>query len=527
MIVRMLLVVVVVTIAQPEPGRFPHPSSDGPITPASPRISDGTYEVGDAGADPDDVVDDTGAIQRAIDRAADSGGGWIVFPPGLFYLSVNPVTKVSVVLRAGVGLRAAKPGSTTLRLQNGQGDYHSILYADPSHPADDVAIRGLNFDQNSRSNPLRSEADFGVDGRMARFVINIPAGHRVLIDACSFFDSRSRNVVVVSGPAGSVSDAVIRRSQFTGIGGGTWDFDHSSVYATGVRMSIVENTFAAASIGANGAHTAVETHGSDFLVADNVIRGYLKGINITGIAPDSDRQVVRANRMSDVAIGMYIWSRRTAGNQRQAALRNLSITDNQISINTDICRRPQFHASLFCAGIALEPASDSPVDALTITHNYIAFSGVSPPGAERADAREAGISLWQPSRRTMSVRALRIEANTIIDPPSRSVAINVRVLPGAWRSSVINGNEMIFRGDSETAGPISEADESAVEIAGAGVERLELTGNRIVDRRHPALLDHGISAPGNCRELCIVGQNSVSPASLSAYKLGRGWDILS
>ncbi|SDE70650.1 hypothetical protein [Auraticoccus monumenti] len=527
-----LLVVITMSIllglssAGPSPGRLADQIVVEPVAPSLPTILSATFSAGEAGAVADDGLDDTAAIQTAIDRAAAAGGGWVLLASGVFELSVDRTTKVAIILRTGVGMRAANPGTSTLKLRDRQGDYHSILYVDPRQQATDLALHGLNFDQNSRANPLTSLASFGSDGRLARFVINIPTGRRVLVDDCSFFDARSRNVVVTSGPAGSVSDVVIRQSRFLGIGGGAWDFDHSSIYATGERIEIVGNIFTATSSGANGAHTAIETHGSDFLIADNVVSGYLKAMNLTGVASRSDRQMVRDNHISDVAIGLYLWSRQMGPVQRTAALREVSITDNHILINTDICRRPDLQEALFCAGVALEPGSDSAIDSLVVARNHIAFTGARPWGSIAPEPQEAGISLWQANRRTMSVRGLRIQDNTVVDSPSSSIAINVRLLPWSDGPSRIDGNELTFSGDHLlTSSTTSDGGAAAVVIQGAGNVRVELTGNAVVDQRRPAVLSYAISATGSCQEFCTVGTTSVEPSSITSYDLGSGWRL--
>src|SRR5690606_13815072 len=59
-----------------------------PTAPQLPIIPDKAYKVTDFGAKPNDGVDDTQAIQTAINAVSSEGGGRIIFPDGVYDISV-------------------------------------------------------------------------------------------------------------------------------------------------------------------------------------------------------------------------------------------------------------------------------------------------------------------------------------------------------------------------------------------------------------------------------------------------------
>lgn len=65
-------------------------------------LSAAIFDIGFYGAKPDDGGDDTAAIQRAIDRCAEAGGGTVNFPTGTFHSgTVFLRSNVSIYLRNG------------------------------------------------------------------------------------------------------------------------------------------------------------------------------------------------------------------------------------------------------------------------------------------------------------------------------------------------------------------------------------------------------------------------------------------
>ena len=93
-----------------------NPCVDLPALPVAPPAGPGTLKVTDFGADGRDQVDDTAAIQRAIDAL--QPGQWLVFPPGRYLHSAALVVRQRGVTLWGAGatLHATEPQSQALVL---------------------------------------------------------------------------------------------------------------------------------------------------------------------------------------------------------------------------------------------------------------------------------------------------------------------------------------------------------------------------------------------------------------------------
>jgi hypothetical protein len=84
------------------------------------------FKVADYGAVPGDAVDDTDAIQRAIDAAGAAGGGIVQFDPGTYLLNSGQTPKRLIVSASNVVLRGARQGQTHFKMVN------ALAPADPN-----------------------------------------------------------------------------------------------------------------------------------------------------------------------------------------------------------------------------------------------------------------------------------------------------------------------------------------------------------------------------------------------------------
>ncbi|WP_342118088.1 DUF4955 domain-containing protein [Pseudoduganella sp. OTU4001] len=76
------------------------------------------FNVADYGAIPGDALDDTDAIQRAIDAASAARGGIVQFEPGTYLLNSGPTPKRLIVSASKVVLRGAWRGQTHFKMVN-------------------------------------------------------------------------------------------------------------------------------------------------------------------------------------------------------------------------------------------------------------------------------------------------------------------------------------------------------------------------------------------------------------------------
>ena len=89
-----------------------HPAAAQSKTPTAPPTS-GTHNVKDYGATGDGSTIDSGAIDKAIEAAAVSGGGTVLFPAGNYLsYSIHLKSRVALYLDQGATLREP-PAATT------------------------------------------------------------------------------------------------------------------------------------------------------------------------------------------------------------------------------------------------------------------------------------------------------------------------------------------------------------------------------------------------------------------------------
>jgi polygalacturonase len=109
--------------------------SSSPIT-----ASAGLYDVRKFGTTGDGKTLDTGAINRAIEQAASSGGGTVLFPPGIYLtFSIHLKSEVHLHLMQGA----------------------TILAADSPLPGDTTGYNGGKYDAAEPNNPWEPYQDYG------------------------------------------------------------------------------------------------------------------------------------------------------------------------------------------------------------------------------------------------------------------------------------------------------------------------------------------------------------------------------
>jgi Pectate lyase superfamily protein len=272
-----------------------------PTPPAVPMIPNRSVNVVAYGAVPNDGKDDTQAIQNAIDDLQSKGGGSVMFPAGRYDISIQPTSTIcspsntsancrphplALVLYSKLRLASADATNrATLRLADNQGNYEAIMAtAEYWFPLEDFVLENVIIDANGPNNPVRRPAgsdaccenspDFGIGyNQTQRYALRVYIGARLLVDNVRFLASVNTNVVAFNGE--DVTDGEIKNSRFESVGQDLVDFDHSSIYTSGKRFRIIDNTFTSKNgPGTLGARTAIEIHGDDQLVKNNQISGF-------------------------------------------------------------------------------------------------------------------------------------------------------------------------------------------------------------------------------------------------------------
>lgn len=442
----------------------------------------------DKGAKGDGATDDRAAIQSAINSAATFGAA-VYIPQGTYLLSKAPT--FDYMLAATSGSRIV--GEGTLKVASTAGDYRAVITgASPSTDLSGLRVEGITIDQNGSGNPATTAGSSGtLFSGNPRYAIYAGVGSHITVNGCTFRDIDSINTVAFNGPA--MMDIAITDNVFYGVGASLNVHDHSTLYVSAAGQTITGNRFEGVA-GGKGATTAIETHGSAQVVHSNRIRDFYVGMNITGVAgAGSDGAAVSGNTMTDVNIGISMWSM-TAG----TGLRQCIVHDNVIIINHDNWLRT---SSDFPRGIMLDPNANVDIDTLSIHHNHIWFKpSVASP--QVGELQSAGISLWLSST-TPVVKNARIESNTIIGAPSSGIrwaATGLRVR--------IQNNDIINPGSSSEAA-LPTFYKSGITIVGALTDS-KVTGNRTFDDRATHVVLQGVQTSMTTATRCRQGDNEVT-----------------
>jgi hypothetical protein len=509
-----------------------------PILPTRPKIAKLSWSVNRFGAVPNDGIDDTAAIQTAIDTIAEKGGGSIMFPPGTYNVSIQRQGKYlqALKLRPGIRLAASNSQGATIRLADRQGNYESMMgTAEYGTSLTDFVIQGLTFDSNGQNNPVlapegsngKNSPDFGDDDNaLPRTVFRAYMGKRIQIDRSRFTNQNAVWSVVVNGKLESMTDVAITNSRFDRVGGNAVDFDHSSIYTQGSRMLVTKNMFVSRSgPGTKGARTAIEIHGSDQTVIGNTIKGYANGINVTGVGtPVSQRQLYQNNTIEGVNTGFTLWHNiHKGGNPDRPALQNVMIRRNTININSDDWLTDGLVSKNGpSAGILLDPNSDAPIQDLTIANNRINFVKAKPVDYAH-DRFSSGITLWKYTHLNTPIDRLTISGNRIINSPGAGIWSNA-ALTGAGNSS-IQTNTIVNPARSKRL----TDDNSGLSQAGiylqenSQTKNLRIQQNTIVDRLKPKHLKYGIVANSECASNCTIEQNTIESPTSTRIESHQSW----
>jgi Pectate lyase superfamily protein len=528
--------------------------------PAAPVIPNRSLSVATYGAIPNDNKDDTKAIQKAIDAMRMQGGGSVLFSPGQYDISIQPKSSTcepsltssackphpqALVLYSK--LRLASSDATnraTLRLKNNQGNYESVMAtAEYWFALEDFVLENIIVDGNGSNNPVNRPAnsdpccdnspDFGVGyDQTPRYALRVYLGARVLVNNVRFLGQTNVNVITLNGDP--FSDGEIKNSSFEGVGNDPVDFDHSSIYTTGKRIRVINNTFTSkAGLGTKGARTAIEIHGDDQLVDNNKISGFTFGVNVVGdTATGGARQVYTNNTIDGVVSGFVIWAF-PDDSYAGKTLKGIEIRNNKITLNGDAWLNADLtFDALSVSGIQLEAANESPIASLTIADNTITFTNVTGFRSNFAETRSGGMvfSLYQNPQ--LGIDRLIIARNRIENALGPGVFISVPIGSDALSRIVGNiiisparGNELRYDEAKDTRAGIYIAKETqgSAKVIPVTTKNLELANNTIQDTAKPSKLAYGVSALSSCTSNCVLRTNRVSPLNVQLYNFSQSW----
>lgn len=352
------------------------------------------------GASPD-LADNKAAIQAAIDAAYDAGGGAVVIPNGVFNVQ-PPSGGNALTARDKVTLLGFGAGSV-IRVANDMPDYGGVVGSTPG--VSGFVVDGVTFDMNAENN----ECSVGSVGRMAIRIFG--TGVDNVIRHCRFINIDAINTVTFNG-LGLVG-VTIEGCSFIDIQGE--DHDYSAIYTRANDVVIANNRFASKRSGdtvPSAAVCAIETHGGRVSVTGNVITSLNRGMNITGIAIESDGSSVVGNTIYDAMSGIVLYSWHNPSGSG-AALRDTVVAGNSVRLNPQIWTAVGYDsANDWCRGIAFDGADLDPTWNMSIIGNVITYDAdLGTVSDGMANLLSAGITFYRSN--TSTDRLLNISNNTV------------------------------------------------------------------------------------------------------------------
>jgi hypothetical protein len=447
-----------------------------------------TLSVKNFGAMGDGVTDDTKAIQTTIDTVTAQGGGTVFFPPGTYKVLIQPQTSRSLTIHKNIVLKGEGAQKSTIKLGDRQGNYQAILAgASLSSDLSNFSVQNLAIDANAKQNPIQSEEDFKVD--QDRFVLRIYVGRNIRVENCHFKNIKNINVLTLNNDL-EVSDVLIQNNHFDGIGGGSFDHDHSTLYIHGKRSIIANNTFVSThGPGTYGARAAIEIHGDEHQVLDNKISGYTYGINATGFASRSKNQRIERNTIMGAHTGILIWSFLAENQQSSFGLENLIIHQNQIDL--DVMGWRKLWGDSPNQGIALEPNSNASIQGLAISNNKIEFHNLKDTG-RKTDNLAAGLVLWRYKTPNVSSKQITIAQNEIRNPLAAGLYIAMPI-----QDLKITQNKIFNVGQGKY--PFHAHYRSGL-VMGVSALSMQINQNQLIDTQDQPTLTAGMLWQGKCAQ---------------------------
>lgn len=372
-------------------------------------------DVASFGAAGDGLTDDRPPVQAALDEA-DRLDVTVFFPPGT-YLLASATQPGDRILRTYPSQHLQGSGNlrSTLKVAASFGPYTALLgLADDRVAAGAWSLADLGLDQNAGAGNMIDPARALDQPRMAVRLGSYEPGSSVTVTRCRLRDSSSLNGLYVYGETVVVNGCV-----FTGTGGpkGSPIHDHSTVYTStvvaGGEQQIVGNVFDGVP-GSGGSRSAVDTHGGRQLLRGNRVTGYLRGFNVTDLAPAATQQVtMEQNIVRGALIGTEIWTRLPGDGG--GGMSDVVIRNETIELDPRPWRLPGISAPV--AGIMLNRLSDGPIAGLTVVGNTIRYRDAQlGDGIQAAAAIDCAVTV-----RTVRLTRVSIVGNRVIAAPGEAI----------------------------------------------------------------------------------------------------------
>lgn len=423
----------------------------------------GVHDVRYYGARGDGVTDDTAAIRAAI-AAAQVVGGTVQVPAGTYMIA--PATENGNVFSftgATLKIVGTGAGSSVLKIKDGALSYRAII--DGSGTKTGVLIHGLTFDHNIANNPLTTEEALSVG---QRFSVEV-AGSDIVVRDCEVRNASSLNDYYLGG-----SGIAVERCRWVNCGDDPTHLSHDSsgIYTTsasnGVRIEGCEFVGAA---GLPGTRTAIEIHGSNHVVRGNVVRDYLKGMNIVGYADEAQTSIVVTHNVIDGSShGIILWSYAYGEHTTGYGLDGVLIEGNAIRLaRSDVWGAESGNG---VAGIAVYPSSSLDVRGLKVRGNVIV--GTIEDVEIASNHASTGIGWFSNADKVMEDSD--ISENTIIGMPLSAIRLSCGI-----KNCLVERNLIRDCGNTLDSDPTVESYKVPIFVGATTADGFALEGNKVMD----------------------------------------------
>lgn len=409
-ILLVVLALIVMVGCRTEGDSSPSPAPSGTSTPVR------EVNVRALGAKADGS-DDRPAIQAALDQAAALGLG-VYVPAGIYVLGSMSIVG-DRVLRTHPNQVVRGDGAleSVLKVGNRLGPFTAAVGA----ATDGESIgrwtwTDLGLDLNARGGNIVDTTTILSKPRMGIRLGSYDRQSSVVVRRSMFRDASALNVIYAFAATVRVSE-----NQFLRIGGpaGGTTHDHSTVYTSGAAEDSIQeidgNYFEGVS-GSGGSRSAIDTHGGHQVIRDNFVKGFLRGMNLTGQSPVLTRQItVERNTVNGALIGIEIWAHRR-GSQTGVVMENVVIRNNSVALEREAWQIPGISSP--SAAVMINQRSDASIDGLLVAGNT--FTYPAHPRMSVVSARAAAIECKTVSG-PADIRRLAIIGNHFIRSPAGAI----------------------------------------------------------------------------------------------------------
>ena len=462
----------------------PHTTS-GTLT-----LTSKTNNVKDYGAVGSGAVDDTDAIQDAIDDLP-TDGSILYFPAGTYKVLAPGAGTYTILSLADTNIKVMGDGIglSTIKVANACPTHKWVL--GPTSGSTDLTgleICDLTFDHNIANNPITNEPETAT---WKEFTCGTFVGSDISIHDLEVINASSRNNIVVNtyndvSQTVTGNNCVIDNIIASGIGDDPNHIAHDASF-----FYIVMNGYSISNCDLScdterlpGGQCAIEAHGTNYTIQNNIITNFKDGINVCGVDIEADDCLVDNNTITGCLRGIDIYSVAYGLHTTGYGLDGLEISNNDINViifgdGTDIGfvnRR---------SGIVVYPGADLDVNDLNIHDNTITVDAIETTslGFENGDSLGIGGSLGS----TVNLSNINVTDNVVTNFPNSGILFDAEL-----DTFSVTGNILTNCGCSLNVG-VDDHYRTPIVIRGhTTIDTVDVSDNVFVDNINPTRIVYDV-----------------------------------